>query len=254
MNIRSHIFDITLILFTIPHNLIYFILAPFLLIFDYICNIFGKKVNITRYVADKFAKIWSIFLMFCLRIICGISYEIKGKENIPQNQPVIIACKHQSMWETVVMHLIVKHPAYIFKKELLKIPFYGWYLRFMSGIIADRVGGSKSLKSIVHSAKKYIKNQQNIIIFPQGTRTEIGAKIEDHPYQSGLLGLYSFLKIPVVPAALNSGLYWNKNDKKPGKITIEFLPMIESGLKKEEFAELLRGAIEKKSNDLLKHD
>ncbi|MDA7705648.1 1-acyl-sn-glycerol-3-phosphate acyltransferase [Rickettsiales bacterium] len=229
-------------------------IMPISFIIDVVFKIFDCNKNITRFIADKFAKIWSIFLMFCLKITCGITYEIRGKENIPQNQSVIIASKHQSMWETVIMHLIVRHPVYIFKKELLKIPFYGWYLHFMSGIVADRQGGSKALKSIVNSGKKYLKNKQNIVIFPQGTRTKIGAKIEDYPYQSGLLGLYNFLKVPVVPAALNSGLYWSKDAKKPGKIIIEFLPMIESGLKKEQFVNLLQGAIEQKSDDLLKND
>lgn len=252
MRFRSYLFDIILILFTIPHNLIYFLLVPFLFVIDAIFNIFGKKLDFSRLIADKFAKIWSIFLMFSLRITCGITYEVRGKENIPTDQSVIIAAKHQSMWETVVMHLIVNHPAYIFKKELLKIPFYGWYLRFMSGIVADRGGGSKALKSIVASSKKYIKNKQNIIIFPQGTRTKIGATLEEFPYQAGLLGLYNFLKIPVVPAALNSGLYWSKSGKKSGKIIIEFLPMINAGLKKEEFVELLQEAIENKSDELIK--
>jgi 1-acyl-sn-glycerol-3-phosphate acyltransferase len=252
MKFRSYLFDIILILFTIPHNLLYFLLTPFLFVINFILNIFGKNINFSRLIADKFAKIWSIFLMFALRITCGITYEVRGRENIPTDQSVIIASKHQSMWETVVMHLIVNHPAYIFKKELLKIPFYGWYLHFMSGIIADREGGSKALKSIVISSKEYIKNKQNIIIFPQGTRTKIGAKLQEYPYQAGLLGLYNFLKIPVIPAALNSGLYWNKDGKKPGKIIIEFLPMIEAGLKKEEFIDLLQGVIENKSDELIK--
>lgn len=252
MKFRSCLFDTVLILFTIPHNLLYFLLTPFLFVIDFVLNIFGRKIDFSRLIADKFAKIWSIFLMFALRVTCGITYEVRGRENIPTDQSVIIAAKHQSMWETVVMHLIINHPVYIFKKELLKIPFYGWYLRFMSGIIADRQGGSRALKSIVTSSKKYIKNKQNIIIFPQGTRTKIGATLEEFPYQSGLLGLYNFLKIPVVPAALNSGLYWNKNGKKPGKIIIEFLPMIDSGLKKEQFVDLLREAIENKSDQLIK--
>jgi 1-acyl-sn-glycerol-3-phosphate acyltransferase len=254
MIIRSYIFDIILILFTICHNFIYFTLLPILLLLELILKLFSKKLNITRYVADKFAKIWSVFLMFLLRITCSIDYEIRGKEHIPNDQSVIIASKHQSMWETVIMHLIVNRPAYIFKKELLIIPFYGWYLRFMSGIIADREGGSKSLKSIVKSAKEYIKNKQSIIIFPQGTRTKIDANIKDYPYQSGLLGLYNFLKIPVIPAALNSGIYWNKKSKKPGKIIIEFLPMIKPGLKKKEFINLLQGAIEVKTKELSKYD
>ena len=124
----------------------------------------------------------------------------------------------------------------------------------MSGVIADRKGGSKALKLIVQSAKKYLKNKQNIIIFPQGTRTKIGATIENYPYQPGLLGLYNFLRVPVVPVALNSGLYWNKNGKKSGKIIIEFLPIIKFGLEKEKFVNLLQGAIESKSDELLRND
>lgn len=253
MKIRSYIFDIILILWSIIHNIIYFSILPLLILTDYICKLFGKTTQISRLIADKWAKLWSYSLILLLKVICGITYEIRGKEHIPKNQSVIIAAKHQSMWETVIMHLIVNRPAYIFKKELLKIPFYGWYLNFMSGIAVDRDGGSKSLKNIVKNAKKYIKNKQNIIIFPQGTRTKIDATIEDYPYQSGLLGLYNFLKIPVIPTALNSGLYWSKNHKKSGKIIIEFLPVIESGLNKDKFINLLQERIETKSKELLKH-
>jgi len=254
MKIRSYIFNIILILFTICHNIFYFAFVPIFLVLDFISKLLGKEFGLNRFVADKMAKFWSEFLMFLLRITCDISYEVRGKENIPKDRSVIIASKHQSMWETIIMHLIVHRPVYIFKKELLKIPFYGWYLRFMSGIIADRDGGPRALKNIVKSAKKYIKNKQDIIIFPQGTRTKIGAKVEDYPYQSGLVWLYGFLKLPVVPAALNSGLYWNKDSKKSGKIIIEFLPIIESGLDKKKFVNLLQGAIEKKSDELLKND
>ena len=183
MKIRSYIFNIILILFTICHNIFYFAFVPIFLVLDFISKLLGKEFGLNRFVADKMAKFWSEFLMFLLRITCDISYEVRGKENIPKDRSVIIASKHQSMWETIIMHLIVHRPVYIFKKELLKIPFYGWYLRFMSGIIADRDGGPRALKNIVKSAKKYIKNKQDIIIFPQGTRTKIGAKVEDYPYQ-----------------------------------------------------------------------
>ncbi|MFT4718289.1 MAG: 1-acyl-sn-glycerol-3-phosphate acyltransferase [Rickettsiales bacterium] len=254
MKIRSYIFDIALIIFTSLHNLLYFLFVPIFLLVDFSFKIFGKDTNFTKLIADKWAKFWAIILMLLLRIICGISYEVRGKENIPKNRAVIIASKHQSMWETIIMHILINCPVYIYKKELLKIPFYGWYLRFMSGTVADREGGAKALKSIVRSTKEYVKNKQSIVIFPQGTRTQIGAKIEDYPYKSGLLGLYNFLKIPVVPVALNSGLHWTQNHKKPGKIIIEFLPIIEANLEKDEFVNLLRGVIERKSDELIKYD
>jgi 1-acyl-sn-glycerol-3-phosphate acyltransferase len=204
-----------------------------------------------RKMADRGAKNWARFSLFMLEKICGIRYEVRGKENLPKESGFVVACKHQSMWETIVFHIVFDQPVYSWKKELLKIPFYGWFLRIMSGITIDRKGGAKALKSLLNQAKQYVENKQNIILFPQGTRTPIGSGTKDYPYQSGVAAIYNHLKVPVVPAALNAGVFWDKGGiKKSGTIILEFLPAIEAGLKKQEFMAKLEKQIESKSNDL----
>lgn len=201
--------------------------------------------------ADHGAKVWAVFGLWMLKKLCGVEHEVIGLEKLPK-ETCIIACKHQSMWETIVMHLVFCRPVYAFKKELLKIPFYGWYLRVMSGIIVDRKGGAKALKDLVKQSKKYLERGQNIVLFPQGTRVPFGASSEKYPYQAGVTALYLACGAKVVPTALNSGKFWPKEGvlKNSGKITLEFLDPIETGLSKKEFSEKLELAIEKRSSEL----
>jgi 1-acyl-sn-glycerol-3-phosphate acyltransferase len=212
-------------------------------------------INKDSALADRGAKKWAQFSLWVLEKLCGIKYEIRGLENLPKKngfaKGFVVACKHQSMWETIIFHIIFNRPVYSWKKELLKIPFYGWFLEVMSGITIDRKGGAKALKNLLNQAKKYSDSGQNIILFPQGTRTPIGASTKDYPYQSGIVAIYHHLQAQVVPAALNSGVYWNKKGKKHGTIILEFLPPIEVGLEKKEFLQKLEIAIESKSNQLL---
>ena len=184
---------------------------------------------------------------------CGINYKIIGRENISKT-PCIYACKHQSMWETVIMHLIIDRPVYAYKKELEIIPFYGWFLKVMSGIKVDRKGGVKSLKSVINQTKNYLNKKQSIVIFPQGTRVPIEGSIEKYPYQAGITALYNSCDVKIVPVALNSGLFWPKGQilKKRGTVIIEFLPAIEKGLSKEDFNKKLISEIEEKSRRLCK--
>lgn len=202
-------------------------------------------------IADRGAKIWSIGVFWMLRKLCKINYKIIGTENILQ-EPCIYACKHQSMWETVVMHLVINRPVYAYKKELELIPFYGWFIKLMSGIKVDRKGGIKSLKNVINQAKKYLSKGQSIVIFPQGTRVPVGESIKKYPYQSGITALYNSCDVKIVPVALNSGLYWPKGKvlKNRGTIIIEFLPAISEGLNKEEFNKKLISTIEEKSDFL----
>jgi 1-acyl-sn-glycerol-3-phosphate acyltransferase len=234
------------------------------LIFSIFVNAWGAIIPIIylipayisrdKKIADKGAKIWSIGVFWMLKKICKIDYKIIGKKNI-LTEPCIYACKHQSMWETVIMHLIIDRPVYAYKKELELIPFYGWFLKFMSGIKVDRKGGAKSLKNVINQAKKYLSRGQSVIIFPQGTRVPVDGSIEEYPYQAGITALYNSCDVKVVPVALNSGFFWSKEKfmKKSGTIIIEFLPAIEFGLRKEEFNQKLISTIEEKSKNLPKN-
>lgn len=203
-------------------------------------------------MADHGAKVWTIVAMWVLKVFFKLEYEIIGKDKIPK-EPCIIACKHQSMWETMIMHVACHRPAYAFKKELLKIPFYGWYLTVMTGIKVDRKGGMSAIKDLIKQVKNCLKKGHNVIIFPEGTRVPIDSNTNDYPYQSGITALYQSCDAKVVPAALNSGYFLDKKTllKNSGKITLEFLDPIEKGLSKNEFTNKLESCIEEKSNQLL---
>jgi len=192
---------------------------------------------------------WAEGTLFLARKICRITFEVRGEQHMTSNA-VIYASKHQSAWDTVIFLKLFHWPAYVLKKELLKIPFWGWYLWRMKMIAIDRSGKAASLKQMVKQSKQVLFARRPIVIFPEGTRKALG----DAPdYQVGISALYNQLHVPVVPVALNSGAYWGKNAfmKYPGTIIIEFLPSIEAGLGREEFMSRLQKSIETASQKLL---
>ena len=192
---------------------------------------------------------WAIGVMWLLRVICGIRYEIRGRENIPAG-PVLIAAKHQSAWDTIVWHIIAHDPAIVMKAELLKIPVYGWYCRHSRMIPIDRDTGSKAIRVMVDAAKAAAAAERPIVIFPQGTRVAPGVQA---PYLPGVAALYRQLGIPVVPVALNSGVFWPRRSirRKPGTIVLEYLPAIEPGLDRKAFMARLEEVTERESARLV---
>ncbi len=188
------------------------------------------------------ARLWSSVVVFLLRHLVGLSYEVRGLENLPRG-PAVLASKHQSAWDTVIFFLLLRNPAYVLKAELLLIPIIGWYLRRVGMIAIDRQDGARALKGMLAAAKRAASEGRPIVIFPEGTRTAPGDK---KPYHPGTAALYAHLGLPVVPVALNSGLYWGRRHfvKRPGRIIIEFLPAIAPGLDRHAFASKLEGRIE----------
>ncbi len=186
--------------------------------------------------------IWFAFLLAALRIICGISHEIRGLENIPDT-PCIIAAKHQSAWDTFAFVTFIKDGAYVIKQELTRIPVYGWLLIKAAMVPVDRAAGAKTLRNMIRTARSRLADGRHIVIFPEGTRTAPGQHRSYHP---GVAALYSQLAVPVVPVALNSGLFWPRRAflKRPGHIVVEIMPPIPSGLPRREFMERLQSAIE----------
>ena len=192
--------------------------------------------------------LWAKGVLHLMRVLVGIGLEVRGRENIGQI-PVIIASKHQSAWDTLIWHVIVNAPAMVMKSELLWIPFYGWYSLKAGMIPIDRRGGATALKAMVRSARQAAERQQPIIIFPQGTRTAPGTQVS---YQPGVVAIYRGLGIPVVPVALNSGLFWPRRSlrRTPGTIVVEFLPRIEPGLERGPFLAELEDRIESATTKL----
>jgi len=195
------------------------------------------------------AHLWIDGTLFLLRLICGLGHRELGVENLPQG-PAIIAAKHQSAWETLFLSRRLNHPAFILKRELLMIPVFGWFIQKVGMIAVDRAGKAAALKKMVRDANDRFAQGRQIIIFPEGTRVAPG---EHKPYQPGIAALYGQLNVPVVPVALNSGLYWGRKAwmKKPGKILIEYLPPIPPGLDRKAFMAELEKRLEPAATRLL---
>ena len=192
---------------------------------------------------------WSGAAYWGLRNIIGLTWEVRGLENLPDG-PCIFACKHQSAWETGIFYHVAKDPAYILKKELLSVPLFGWYLTRSGAIAIDRKAGASALKGMVNGAKSRIERGQSVVIFPEGTRSAPGKPGTYHP---GVAAIYKGVDAPLVPVALNSGLFWQRRSflKRPGVITIEILPPIEKGLDRKTFMKTLQANIEDGSNRLI---
>ena len=172
----------------------------------------------------------------------GLRYEVRGRENLPAG-PAIIAIKHQSAWDTFAASALFDDPAIIVKRELLWVPFYGWYLRKAGMIGIDREVGAAAMRRMLRSARAAVAQGRSILIFPEGTRTPVGS---DAPYQPGVGALVRDLKLPLVPVALNSGLFWGRRRfvKRPGRIVVEILPPFTGEIDRRRITEQLRERIE----------
>jgi len=191
---------------------------------------------------------WSHSVCFWLRVIQNLIMEVRGHRYISK-MPVIYAMKHQSMLDTFVMHSIIDDPTFIMKEELLNLPLYGRVCSKVGNIPIDRDMGMKSMKKMLARSRAETERGRPVIIFPEGSRAEPGEK---YAYMPGIFGIYKYLKIPVVPIAVNTGVYWpKKGPMRPGTFVIEFLPPIEAGLQKEAFMDRLENTIETASQKLL---
>ena len=171
--------------------------------------------------------------------------EVRG---LPPKGAVLVAAKHMSMWDTLALYIVLDDPGIVLKRELLWIPFYGWFLWKATAIAIDRGAGVHALVSMSKNARRVADEGRPILIFPEGTRKKPGAPPD---YKPGVAGLYGQLRLPCVPAALNSGLYWTDFLKKPGTIVLEFLEPIPPGLKRREFMVQMESRIEIATNRLL---
>ena len=183
------------------------------------------------------------------RHIVGTRIEVRGHDRLPKGA-VLVAAKHQSAWDTFALVPLLADPALVMKRELLWIPFYGWYSAKFEMIFVDRNSGPKALRQLTRDAKARAEQGREIVIFPEGTRRAPGAA---PAYKPGTFLLYDRLKVPCVPVALNSGLYWPRRSllRHPGTIIVEFLDPIEPGLGRLKFMHRLQEAIEQASDRAL---
>jgi 1-acyl-sn-glycerol-3-phosphate acyltransferase len=182
-----------------------------------------------------FGKFLGHYVIFIVRIFLNTKVEFKGIENIPKNEKYFVASAHQSMFETFALQSVLDYPVFILKKELLKIPLFGLYLKKIKSIEIVRDTTTKDNLNFFDKVANIIKNEKRpLLIFPQGTRIRFDDRV---PFKKGVGRIYEALKISCVPVALNSGKVWPKEGiiKYPGKITVSFLDPIKPGLNRDEF-------------------
>jgi 1-acyl-sn-glycerol-3-phosphate acyltransferase len=187
--------------------------------------------------------------LWLLKHIVGLTFQLRGAEKLPQGA-CLVASKHQSAWETFALIPLFRDPALLMKRELFYIPFHGWFSTKFGMIPVDRDKGATALRRMLREAKKRADAGREIIIFPEGTRRAPGATPD---YKTGVYLLYEALRLPCLPVALNSGLFWPRRSltRRPGTILVEFLEPIPPGLPRREFLRRLEGAIEGATNRLL---
>lgn len=187
-----------------------------------------------RHLAWWVPKFWARSSLWLQEKIAGTRSEITGQENLPAGS-FILAPKHLSFWDAIAFFPYLEDPLYILKRELMWIPFFGWYIAKMRMIPVHRGSRSRALKGAVAATKKEMaRNPRQLIIYPEGTRRPVGA---EPAYKYGIVELYDQLRIPVVPVAHVAGLYWPRRrfGRFPGTIHARFLPPIEAGLDREAF-------------------
>jgi 1-acyl-sn-glycerol-3-phosphate acyltransferase len=194
-------------------------------------------------------RLWVGTALWLLRLLVGLDHRVVGRERVPA-EPVIFAVKHQSSWETLALAKLLDRPIYVLKRELIWIPIFGLYLLGSGALAVDRGAGARALRQLIRAAEQAAKSGRPFLIFPEGTRVAPG---EHRPYQPGIAALYDKLNRPVVPVALNSGLFWGRRSflKRPGRITVEFLEPIPAGLDRRRFMKELEARIEGASQRLL---
>ena len=187
-------------------------------------------------------KVWARTSLWLLRAICGVGVEIRGREKIPRGG-LLVAAKHQSIWETFALLPLFEDPAFILKRELMWIPLFGWEAWKAEMIAIDRGAGAQTLPALVKRARAAFREGRQIVIFPEGTRRAPGA---EPAYKYGVARLYREAEVPCLPVALNSGLFWPRRSflRHPGTVVLEILDPIPPGLDPRDFFGRLQSEIE----------
>lgn len=195
---------------------------------------------LTRY---RIITVWSRCIVWAARVICGIRYRLVGAEHLPQ-KPCIILAKHQSAWETLAFQLVFPPQVWVLKKELLRVPFFGWGLAMLSPIAIDRSARREALQQLVEQGRERLAAGFCIVIFPEGTRVPPGQRGK---YRPGGARLAVQTETTVIPVAHNAGRCWPRNAfiKRPGLVTISVgAPIDPRGLSAEQLAQRVEDWIE----------
>ncbi|HEX5126436.1 MAG TPA: lysophospholipid acyltransferase family protein [Rhodocyclaceae bacterium] len=195
---------------------------------------------------------WSVIAMWFIRYVLGIQYRVIGRENLPA-EPAVILCKHQSAWETIALQRIFPPVAFVLKRELLLIPFFGWGLARMPIISINRNAGKDALNQVIDQGKERLAEGFWVVVFPEGTRSAPGSQKR---YKIGGASLAVSANARVVPVAHNAGEFWRRNAfvKQPGDIVVSIGPVIETmGRSAEEVNQLTEAWIESEMRRLFPH-
>jgi len=189
-----------------------------------------------------FIRSYSRTSLWLLRVVCGTKVEWRGVEKIPRGA-CVVACKHQSLWETFSLYAVLADPAYVLKRELMWIPLFGWYMGRAGLIPIDRSAGVAALSRMTARARAALGRGRQVVIFPEGTRRTPGAP---PTYKPGVAHLYSKAGVACVPLALNAGLFWPRRSllRFPGTILVEALDPIAPGLESRAFLARLQSVLE----------
>ncbi len=171
-------------------------------------------------IRSGYIQLWNRFIVFWGKLICGVRFQVIGAENIPDT-PYVALAKHQSQWETIFLHYYLSPVSIVMKRELLRLPFFGWGLRLTKPIAIDRSNPKQALKQIQKKGKTRLAEHISVLIFPEGTRTKPGNKGK---YARGGANIAVAGNVPVLPVAHNAGEFWpgDQRLKYPGTITIKF--------------------------------
>jgi 1-acyl-sn-glycerol-3-phosphate acyltransferase len=188
------------------------------------------------------AKAWGRYNLFLLRVICGLKADFRGLEKIPPG-PLLVAAKHQSAWETFALLWLFDDPTFILKRELQWIPIFGWLTIKARMVPVNRAPRIANFNAMMQRARTELAAGRQLIIFPEGTRRPAGA---EPSYKYGIARLYAEANVPVLPVALNSGLFWRRRSllRPPGTVVVQVLDPIPPGLDEEEFMARLQNDIE----------
>lgn len=186
---------------------------------------------------------WSLFNLWWVERICGLGYEVQGLENIPEG-PGVVMCKHQSTWETLGLIPYFTPQTWVLKRELTRIPMFGWALSLLEPIAIDRAGQGEAVRQMLNQGLERLRQGRWVIIYPEGTRVPPGQRGRYHP--AGAM-LACRAGCPVIPVAHNAGEYWARHQfvKRPGKIQLRIGPPIDTqGRKPKEVTALVEAWIE----------
>ena len=192
---------------------------------------------------------WAHINLWWLKLTCNLDHEIEGWENIP-DKPTIVLSKHQSAWETLALNLIFQPQVWVLKRELLRIPVFGWGLTMLEPIAIDRASKSTAVEQVLTQGRARLESGCWVVIFPEGTRVAAGTR---RRYHVGGARLAERTGYPVVPVAHNAGDYWARNSllKRPGRIKLVIGPVFESaGRRAAELNRLVESWIEDKVAEL----